>query len=128
MEMCARLECGKFLLTHRANQQYCCIECWHIAQRAMRRESAYKSWKAACLDRDQHTCTICKKTKADGVKIIVHHVIGINESPELRHEIANGLTLCSLCHNAIHGSIKQSNPYQIFQSGRRYKVLTAAKK
>ena len=64
----------------------------------------FENTKAMVLNRDGYKCHICK-TKKQGVKLEVHHIIfrsnGGGDSPE------NLITLCHNCHEKLHnGEIK----------------------
>lgn len=55
------------------------------------------------LERDNHTCQSCGKTKEDGKKIIVHHKDGNGWAKEkMNNDLDNLLTLCVQCHMDVH--------------------------
>lgn len=66
-------------------------------RRAVTRE--YKAWRIAVFRRDNFTCLKCG---ARGKKLNAHHVRHWNTHPECRFDVANGQTLCVLCHRAEH--------------------------
>lgn len=79
------------------------------------------------IARDGGACRICGKTKNDGVKIIAHHVLEVNSNPEARLTLSNGMTLCTICHEAIHGRVGESNPQLIFGKEQRRMAAQRAK-
>lgn len=124
---CALKTCGHYFTTGRETQQYCCAACWHTAQREGRISSDYRRWKSEVIARDGAACRICRKTAQDGVKLIAHHVLEVNSNPEARLLPANGMTLCTLCHEAIHGRVGESNPQLIFGREQRRLATQRAK-
>ena len=63
--------------------------------KAIRTSDDYKQWRRSIFIRDEFTCQKC------GVKhvyIVAHHIKPFSLYPELRFELANGLTLCNDCH------------------------------
>jgi len=66
-----------------------------------RLRSSYESkkWALAVRERDGHKCVECGETE----RLHSHHVKSWKSHPELRFEVSNGLTLCSMCHQKAHG-------------------------
>ncbi len=60
-----------------------------------RASSAYKSWRDAVFLRDHWTCQFCGKRGGD---LEADHILLFSTHPELRLDVANGRTLCRLCH------------------------------
>lgn len=60
---------------------------------------AYIEFRKAVLARDNFICLDCGK---HGDRLEVHHVEAWGPYPELRYDIANGVTLCRKCHLARH--------------------------
>ena len=62
---------------------------------ALRKTKAYRHWRQAVLDRDNHQCTECatKDTRLDA-----HHIKSFTHFPELRFVVNNGKTVCVRCH------------------------------
>ena len=56
-------------------------------------------WRKAVFSRDNYTCMICGTR---GVRLNAHHIKQWAKFPELRYAVYNGITLCELCHKAIH--------------------------
>ncbi len=75
------------------------IELPDIGQEA-RNTADYREWRSAVFDRDDYACQHCG---AEGVPFHAHHLRAFAECPELRFEIANGITLCTECHSMVHG-------------------------
>jgi 5-methylcytosine-specific restriction endonuclease McrA len=58
----------------------------------------YKDWRKAVYIRDNYKCVACRKNGY----LNAHHLNGWNWYLVGRYEIANGVTLCSKCHNKFH--------------------------
>ncbi len=56
---------------------------------------AFQEWRIQVFNRDNFTCGHCGKHGGD---LQAHHIKPFAEYPELRFDIANGLTLCITCH------------------------------
>jgi 5-methylcytosine-specific restriction enzyme A len=54
------------------------------------------------LHRDGYLCLECKKYGKNTDAKIVHHVLDVNEFPELRMKDNNLVSLCASCHNKQH--------------------------
>ena len=69
-----------------------------------------KEWARVVCERDNYVCQICKHDYnypiyfLNGVNQYVcgHHCKTKGSHPELKLETDNGLTVCSICHEAIH--------------------------
>jgi hypothetical protein len=66
-------------------------------------------------ERDEYVCQICFKNFSAGCYfqgevnqyVCAHHIKTKKAHPELRHDLENGICICSSCHNKIHmGLIK----------------------
>lgn len=58
-----------------------------------------RAWRKVVLARDGYACVECGET----TNLEAHHVVRWADSPELRVDPDNGMTLCSDCHLAAHG-------------------------
>lgn len=72
---------------------------WRGGNRERTENMAYKTWRKAVLARDRYQCQHC------GTKdmLQVHHIKPWKEYPELRYAVDNGIVLCEICHNTVHG-------------------------
>lgn len=61
----------------------------------------YVWWRAQVLQRDNYTCRWCGDNK--GGNLTAHHIVPVEDSPNLALEINNGITLCEKCHSREHG-------------------------
>jgi 5-methylcytosine-specific restriction enzyme A len=64
-----------------------------------------KRWRrkrAYILHRDNYLCQECKKYGRNTEAKIVHHIIEIEEQPELKLKDSNLVSVCASCHNKIH--------------------------
>lgn len=59
-----------------------------------------RKWRNAVLDRDARACRTCGSTK----KLHAHHIFHWADAPEIRVDVSNGLTLCSICHAKAHST------------------------
>ena len=64
-----------------------------------RKGKLYLAWRHAVFERDDYSCQHC--CSKDN-KIHAHHIKTWEEAPELRIDLDNGLTLCTICHNKHH--------------------------
>jgi hypothetical protein len=55
------------------------------------------------IDRDVGTCQSCGATEGE---MQAHHIKPWKHHPELRYDVANGLTVCAPCHWSIHSGPK----------------------
>ncbi len=61
----------------------------------LRNSDEYMEWRHLVFERDDYTCQECL---ANGVYLHAHHIQPFALFPELRFDVANGLTLCVKCH------------------------------
>lgn len=59
----------------------------------------YYLWRDKVYERDDYTCQKCG---IRGKVLNAHHILNYSSHPEKRTDIANGITLCSDCHNEFH--------------------------
>lgn len=59
----------------------------------------YDEWRKAVFQRDDYTCQRCGQR---GGRLHAHHIKAWAEYPELRYDVANGITYCAKCHQAVH--------------------------
>lgn len=58
----------------------------------------YIAWRTTVFERDAYTCQMCGER---GGMLNAHHIKPWKDYPTLRHDIANGITLCLHCHKAV---------------------------
>lgn len=58
----------------------------------------YEQWRKDVLNRDNRTCQMCGATD----DLHVHHIKSYAKYPDLRTDVANGVTLCYPCHQTQH--------------------------
>lgn len=66
----------------------------------IRKSAEYRAWRRMVYERDNYTCVECGKRSKRGKRITLNadHIKPFSLYPELRFEVANGRTLCVLCH------------------------------
>lgn len=62
-----------------------------------KRTTADKNWRRKVLERDNYTCLSCGTRDLE--ILTAHHVMQKQIYPHLRHDVANGMTLCRDCHD-----------------------------
>jgi len=80
----------------------------------IRKSVEYKIWREQVFERDDYACRPCgvKSEKGNYVYIEAHHILPFSEFPELRFDVNNGETLCSICHDSKHFS-RRNNVYPL---------------
>lgn len=69
---------------------------------------AWKQVRAAALARDRGMCCDCRDRYSSGVGVrpnratMVHHIIPVEERPDLALSLENLRSLCDACHNKNH--------------------------
>lgn len=66
-------------------------------RRGERLSTAYKRWRFDVFARDKFTCQECGDDR--GGNLNAHHIRPFANYPELRFDVANGITLCETCHD-----------------------------
>lgn len=69
--------------------------------RRKNRRGKHGAWARTVISRDK---AICQRCGAQDVPLHAHHVKSFADHPDLRWDIANGLTVCAPCHWAIHAA------------------------
>lgn len=68
------------------------------------KDPRYIAWRNAVLNRDGYVCQHCnRQCKKYERGLAAHQICEYARHPELRYEIANGITLCRECHLTLHG-------------------------
>ena len=64
-------------------------------------------WRAAVLRRDKYLCRECARYGRHTAATHAHHIIPRAERPDLATDIANGVALCTSCHDKIEPRAKR---------------------
>ena len=64
-------------------------------------DAAYRAWRTSVFERDDWTCQHCL---VRGGSLHAHHILPWAKYESERYNIANGMTLCELCHTNHHRS------------------------
>lgn len=59
------------------------------------------NWRKAVYLKHNYTCDCCGKVTSGG-SCVAHHLEGWNINVERRHDVSNGVCLCSPCHLEFH--------------------------
>jgi 5-methylcytosine-specific restriction endonuclease McrA len=70
--------------------------------RRKNRGGSHHKWVNAVISRDMATCQHCG---AKEVELHAHHIKSYRDHPELRFDVANGITLCYSCHWSVHTAL-----------------------
>ena len=73
----------------------------------IRHSLEFRLWRQKVFERDGYTCQACgiRSIRKYRVNLHPHHIKSFSLYSELRFEINNGITLCSICHSILHKSI-----------------------
>lgn len=58
----------------------------------------YSHWRTDVFRRDEYTCQMCNEK---GGKLSAHHILEVQDRPDLLYSSSNGITLCWPCHTSI---------------------------
>ncbi len=64
-----------------------------------------KKWKTkrqSILRRDEYLCRECKRYGKTAPATTVHHILPIEQRPDLKLSSLNLISLCNECHNKMH--------------------------
>ena len=67
---------------------------------SLRRQPEYFVWRKAVFERDGYRCRDCGDDRGGNLR--AHHEKPVKNFPELAHDVANGVTLCHICHELRH--------------------------
>lgn len=70
------------------------------------RSKAFKEVKKYCEERDGGMCQVCGRTRQNGVTLTCHHRQYRHLYEGIPTEAEDCITLCSICHRAIHSAKK----------------------
>ena len=70
------------------------------------RSKAFKEVKKAVEERDGGECQVCGRTRQNGVTLSCHHRTYRHLYEGIPNEVDDCITLCSICHKAIHSAKK----------------------
>lgn len=66
------------------------------------KSSKWKSKRERVLRRDEYMCRECKRYGKSVLAATVHHIIPLDQRPELKLVSDNLLSLCNKCHDKMH--------------------------
>ena len=68
------------------------------------------------LRRDEYLCRECKRYGKSTPATTVHHIIPLEQRPELKLNSLNLISLCEACHNQMH----DRNTNELTEKGKRW--------
>jgi 5-methylcytosine-specific restriction endonuclease McrA len=88
--------------------RFCSRACWYEHNQrerhylwgggqAERNQPEYRPWRNAVLKRDWRACRFCNSKE----RLEVHHILPFRLEKGRRWDVANGITLCSKCHDLL---------------------------
>ena len=69
-----------------------------------RRTPGNRQWIIDVHRKSDYTCFVCEVRGAP--ELHAHHIMPYSTNEDLRMDISNGTTMCSICHHAYHGVYK----------------------
>ena len=69
------------------------------------KDKRWKHKRENVLKRDLYLCRQCKRYGKDTQATMVHHILSVDNSPELYLDSLNLLSLCNSCHNEMHDRV-----------------------
>ena len=84
-------------------------------------EKFYKSkkWKTkrqSILRRDEYLCRECKRYGKTTPATTVHHILPLEQRPDLKLNSQNLISLCNECHNQMH----DRNTNELTEKGKQW--------
>lgn len=71
-----------------------------VGSQPWRKSPEYRDWREDVIERDE-VCQCCGNPE----ELHAHHIHKAEHFPELRFDVANGITLCKDCHHYVHNDI-----------------------
>lgn len=65
-------------------------------------KAKHKAWRAKVLRNAKYLCQECSRYGLRVPGTIAHHLLPIEEYPERKYDVSNGVALCQKCHNRAH--------------------------
>lgn len=71
-------------------------------------DKRHRRWRERVLKRAGYLCERCRRygrLDKDGLPVAAttaHHIMTLEEYPELAYDVNNGQALCDKCHNRMH--------------------------
>lgn len=80
--------------------------------RAERATYEYRIWRNEVFSKDSYRCCKCGTKSGEigrSVELNAHHIRNWRDNPDLRYDVANGITLCDVCHREFHSIYGKRN-------------------
>lgn len=76
----------------------------------------WKNKRKVILKRDDYKCQECKRYGKNTPATTVHHIIPLEQMPDLKLNSLNLISLCQECHNKMHDRITD----ELTELGRKW--------
>jgi len=73
-----------------------------IKERRFYKTTAWEKKRWEILERDNYECQVCKEEGGFAPATTVHHIIPLEQRPDLALDDDNLLSVCAACHNREH--------------------------
>jgi len=96
----AKISASVRAVAKRGNQCHGYVDGRGVERLGIRYSAEYKRWRYEVYSRDRFTCQRCGD--ATGGNLHAHHILPFATFVLVRFLLANGITLCDVCHKEVH--------------------------
>ena len=96
----------------------------NVKYQTYRASAEFQRWSKKIKQRDK-SCQCCQSQN----NLHAHHIFDFGKCPTLRTDLANGITLCSICHKEFHSIYGNffNNDKQIQEYLKKYSSINSIK-
>jgi len=109
-------------------RKFCSKKCYFVYHEKViknitqiRNSNSYKTWRLSVYNRDGFKCQSCGQV---GKNLNAHHIVPVSVNPMRIFDLDNGITLCNICHKAVHAAYKPKSK-QGELLGNLYKIISS---